>query len=306
MFIRHGKRDYRLVMLIFFVLFAFTANMVYADIPAGKWKEKWDNTKKEFKKLTGKKKPASGKVIKISGIDKVLKKVDKTWGNYDKSKSQKDFNAFKEAVNKFSKKKNKYISVLKKAIDEAKKSKDAESGKYKKGLKILKNTLKEIDSSLQYKIKSMIAMKEAEEKYPNEDGMNIENAMAQQKYVTYQTAIENLKLAIRQIKTACSKLKAKPLVKTWKKAEMQGALRNMQNGLWGCEREKLDPQPPNGLKNKFIRLEKAALGSINGMIKSKYGNEKDAVLVAVKEIKQDVKAAKTYLKELKNKAKKLK
>lgn len=102
----------------------------------------WKATKKDFEKLTGKKKPAEktlGIFRKSTKIEDTLKKVDKTFALLSGSKDLKtDLSNYDKSVLVYKKESEAYIKLLESALGE---DKDADSA-YGKAIVMLKKQLK--------------------------------------------------------------------------------------------------------------------------------------------------------------------
>ena len=145
-----GKRfSFWTCLLATITIFLFCGN-AYA-LTVGEWANEWENTKKEFKKVTGKKKPTKSimGIRKKVGLSETLRDLDEMHKDV-KSNDQEDYEnkleAFKKLVEKFSGDKDKYIDYMEPILE--KEEKKAKNPAYAKWLKVLKKDLSAIEASL--------------------------------------------------------------------------------------------------------------------------------------------------------------
>ena len=135
---RNSKSLVILIVMAMMLIQPVSAN----KISLGEWGDAWKQSKKEFEKKTGKKKPA--KTIfksfrKDSGISSALKSLDKAYKNVSQAstKTEKLVDAYEKAISKYDAKRKNYLKTLKKA----EKKEKGEDSAWNNAIKVLKKDL---------------------------------------------------------------------------------------------------------------------------------------------------------------------
>lgn len=189
-----GKQWYILTAVA--VIFFYSAPMAHAaGIKEGKWKDAWQVTKKQFEKMTGKKKPAE-KVMKYfrksSGVESALKNMDKGYKKVEKKFSKKNVKAFSETIDAYKAARLTYVKMLKGAI-EAEEKKDSP---YVKWLKVLKSQLKAIERNAKARLQWYLDI--YKEDYS-------------------KSTFAEIKAKIKEAKVYIKKIQATPTAENWNK-----------------------------------------------------------------------------------------
>ena len=168
------------------------------------WKKDWETAKKEFKEITGKKKP-NAHVEKTffnhaSGIEKLLEKAEAVYRKIQDKKglTQQDIDLFKEAIAAFQKAKDEYIKVLESAIEKEVKDK-GEKTVYAKACKFLEKKLEAIQGGME----NQVGWLDSKLK-----GLKTVEAMA-------ATLIKSIKNSAQKCVAAAAKVKASPTKETF-------------------------------------------------------------------------------------------